>query len=166
MKNMLATWTAAIAVLASGGALAAHHSLANFDTEKPIQVKGTVVSFERMNPHSIIFLDQRSEDGQVQRWAVDGPGAFQLDRMGVAKNILKTGDVIEVCGFTLRGGVPSQRVLPKPTGSSIESSTPSISGRVMNGHVLVMPDGKKRFWSNYGLIDKCLAPGEWDTLIR
>jgi hypothetical protein len=67
--------------------------------------------------------------------------------MSVAKDVLKTGDVIEVCGFTLK-------------------ATPNLQARVMNGHVLVMPDGKKRFWSNYGLLDKCLGPGESDSLIR
>jgi hypothetical protein len=33
----------------------------------------------------------------------------------------------------------------------------------MNGHLLVMPDGKRRFWSDYGLLDKCLNPGEKNT---
>lgn len=165
MKKMIATWTAAIAVLASAGSLAAHHSLANFDTSTPIRVKGTVVAFERVNPHSIIFLDQKTEDGQVQRWAVDGPAPIALDRRRVEKEILKVGDVIEVCGFATKEGFPSRRTLPGPTNSS-PKSTPSLSGRIMNGHVVTMPDGKKQFWSDYGFLDTCLGPGDRDSLLR
>src|SRR5215510_2077828 len=163
MKKMIATWTAAIAVLASAGSLAAHHSLAQFDTSVPVWVKGTVVRFDRINPHSIIFLDQKRQDGQIQRWAVDGPGLIQLGRMGVEKDILKAGDLIEVCGFATKEGVPSQRVLQTPSSSGFKS-TPNMAGRIMNGSMLVMPDGKKRFWSDYGQLDKCLGPGDRDSL--
>jgi uncharacterized protein DUF6152 len=166
MKKMRAT-LAAIAVLASAGSLAAHHSLAQFDTATPVRVKGRVVSFERVNPHSIIFLDQTTQDGQIQRWAVDGPGPNQLDRMGVEKDILKAGDVIEVCGFVTKEGISSQRTLQKSASVSLNSSTPNMAGRALNGHLLVMPDGKRRFWSDYGHLEKCLNPGETrDSLIR
>ena len=159
MKKMIATWIAAIAVLASAGSMSAHHSLAQFDTTTPVLVKGTVVLFERVNPHSLIFLDQTREDGQIQRWAVDGPGPTQLDRMGVDKDFLKAGDVIEVCGFVTKEGVASQRALAN-SSLSLKSSTPNTQGRIINGHLLVMPDGKRRFWSDCGLLDKCLRPGE------
>ena len=160
MKKMLITWIV-IALLASAGSLVAHHSLAQFDTSTPVRVKGIVVVFERINPHSIIFLDQKKEDGQTQRWAVDGPGITQLDRFGVPKDMLKAGDVIEVCGFAAKESVQSQS---QPRKSS---SMPNMQGRILNGHVLVMPDGQKRFWSDYGQLDKCLGPGETrDSLIR
>ena len=167
MKKMKATWTAAIAVLASAGSLAAHHSLARFDTTTAVHVKGTVVSFLRVNPHSIIFLDQTREDGQIQRWAVDGPAPNQLDRMRVEKDILKAGDVIEVCGFVTKEGVPSQRAPQKSASVGLDPATPNMTGQVLNGHLLVMPDGTRRFWSDYGHLEKCLNPGETrDSLIR
>jgi hypothetical protein len=160
MKQMTAGWTAAIALLICAGSLSAHHSLAQFDTDAPVWVKGSVVRFERVNPHSIVFLDQKKDDGRVERWAVDGPGVLQLDRMGVAQDVLKVGDVIEVCGFTLKSDIQPQRVFPAPGTPGLTPSAPPMKGRVINGHVLVMPDGKKRFWSNYGHLDKCLDPGE------
>ena len=121
MKKVIATWTAAIAVFAWTGPLAAHHSLARFDTTTPVRVKGTVVRLERVNPHSIIVLDETTEDGQIQRWAVDGPGPTMLARMGVDTDFLKAGDVIEVCGFVTKEGVPSQRALPEPASVSPNS---------------------------------------------
>jgi hypothetical protein len=155
MKSF-ATW-ATIAVLVSAGSLAAHHSLIQFDTTTPLRLKGTVVLFERINPHSIIFIDQKTDNGPVQRWSVIGPQVNALDRMRAGKDFLKAGDVIEVCGFVLKEGIQSQG---KATGASME-------GRPFNGHTLTMPDGKKWFWSDYGQIDKCLGAGETrESLMR
>lgn len=134
MKKSIATW-AAIAGLVSAGSLAAHHSLVQFDTTTPLRVKGAVVLFERINPHSIIYLDQKRDNGEIQRWAVIGPQVNQLDRMRAGKDFLKAGDVIEVCGFVLKEGVASQA----------KSSSPKMEGRPLNGHTLVMPDGRKWF---------------------
>jgi hypothetical protein len=36
--------------------LVAHHSLGNYDTTRAVRVKGTVVEFQSINPHSFIFL--------------------------------------------------------------------------------------------------------------
>src|SRR4029450_5980758 len=102
MNRVPAAWTLAIAVLAWPLVVAAHHSLVQFDTTTPLWVKGTVVRFDRVNPHSRIFLDQTKEDGQTQRWAVDGPAPNALARMGLGEDFLKAGDVLEVCGFALK----------------------------------------------------------------
>lgn len=160
MKRTTAAWTAAMAILASAASLAAHHSLARFDTETPVWVKGSVVRFEALNPHSRIYLDEKMDDGQVQRWVVDSPGITVLTRMGVARDVLEPGDVIDVCGFTLRERVPSPQPSPETGSSGVRASTPNAPDRFINGHLLVMPDGAKRFWSDYGQLEKCLAPGE------
>jgi len=167
MKKLIVALAGAIAVLASVGVLAAHHSLGNFDLSTPIHVKGTVVLFARVNPHSLIFLDQKTDDGHVRRWAVDGPGLLQLGRMGLAQDFLKAGDVIEVCGFPTKEGAKSVRGFTSSANSDATATSPNISGQVMSGHVLVMPDRTKRFWSDYGQLEKCLGPGETrDSLIR
>ena len=155
MKKVMTAWTLAIAALAWSVTLAAHHSLVQFDTTTPGWVKGTVVRFDRVTPHARIYLDQTREGGQTQRWAVDGPPANNLARMGIDQDFLKAGDVIEVCGFPLKEEVASQRATPQ------SSSAPNVlSGRPLSGHLLVMPDGKRRFWSDYGVLEKCLLPGE------
>ena len=142
----------------------AHHSLAAFDVSRPLWMKGTVVRFERVNPHSLIFMDEKMPDGQVRRWAVDGPSVVQLERKGLDQDFLKAGDVIEVCGFALKDGVAAQRTLPEADGAA--PSGPSLTGQVMQGTVLVTPDGKKRVWSDYGQLPKCAGPDEQDSLIR
>ena len=80
--------------LFSAGSLA-HHSLASFDVSAPLWIKGAVVRFERVNPHSLIFLDETMPDGQVRRWAVYGPSTVQLERKGLDQEFLQAGEVIE-----------------------------------------------------------------------
>ena len=81
--------------------------------------------------------------------------------MGIGPDFLKAGDVIEVCGFVLKEEVASQRVLPQA------SANPNVlSGRVLSGHLLVMPKGKKRYWSDYGVLHKCLNPDEDAETLR
>jgi len=150
MTKMLAV----VAVLVSAGTLAAHHSLGNYDTTKPVHVKGTVSQFERMNPHSFIFLEEKGADGQIHRWAVEGPAVLQLNRLGYAKDALKPGDAVEVCGYVSKEAIVWQIPNPEPGGKS-------PSGRLINAETLVTPDGKQQSWGDYG-VHKCFAPGYTD----
>jgi hypothetical protein len=153
-KNIIATGTA-ILMLALAGTLAAHHSLAEFDTTTAVRLKGVIVLFDRVNPHSILFVDEEIANGEIQRWAVDGPGALQLARMGIDKEAFKAGDVIEVCGYATKPGVESKRTVSTETIHFL--GLKSISGRRLTGEILVSPDGQKRTWSDYGA-HKCFGP--------
>ncbi len=156
MKKVMAGWTM-VFVLASAGSLVAHHSLANFDTTKAVTVKGTVVFLKKMNPHSVLIVDQKIADGKVQRWAVDGPAIPLFDRRGITNETFKIGDIIEVCGYVTREGIESTRTIDtEPISLSLKEKTPkSMSGKIMNGEMLVI-DGKKIPWSDYGQ-HKCLG---------
>src|SRR6185503_13159907 len=98
MKPLMTVWLAVLVVLMSAGAGLAHHSLANHDTTKAVRVKGTIVQFHPINPHSFIYLEERAPDGQIRRWAIEGPSGLQLARRSLEK-VVKPGDVIEVCGY-------------------------------------------------------------------
>ena len=152
--NRSVAWLAILVAFGSTGSVRAHHSLARYDTTQAVRVKGTIVAFHRINPHSFIILEEKSTDGSMRRWAVEGPSGLQLDRKNFPKDGLKPGDVVEVCGY-----VPKEA-----TVWQIASSAPgaiSLSGRLINGEVLVMPDGKERSWGDYG-VHKCFAPGYTD----
>jgi hypothetical protein len=97
--KMTTGWLAVLVTLVSAGSLLAHHSLTNYDTTKAVRVKGTVTQFHQINPHSFIFLEEKGADGQTHRWAIEGPSVNQIVRMGFAKDFLKPGDVVEVCGY-------------------------------------------------------------------
>ena len=153
MNKRITLCIALAAVLASAGSLIAHHSLARYDTTKAVRVKGVVVRFERMNPHTVLFVDEEGEDGQIQRWAVEGPAPVLLERRGVNKDALKAGDFIEACGYVLKneGAGNVRTVNTEPLSESLKATTPkTMSGRVMDGELLVMPNGQKQVWSDYG----------------
>ena len=154
MKKMTAGWLAVMAALVSASSLVAHHSLANYDTTKAVRVKGTIVQFHQINPHSFIYLEEKSTDGQTHRWAIEGPSILQLDRRGIAKDVLKPGDVVEVCGY-----VPKEAVIWQIASADTHST--SLAGRLINAEVLVMPDGKQQSWGDYG-VHKCFASGYID----
>jgi hypothetical protein len=89
-----APWAAAIALLVCATALRAHHSARMIEMSAPIWVKGTVVRYEIVHPHTLIELDEKTDDGQVKRWTVEGPIRSRIQRMGVDASLLQNGDVI------------------------------------------------------------------------
>ncbi len=154
MKKTAVGWLALFLFLASAGPLPAHHSLTNYDTTKAVRVKGAIVQINLINPHSIIYLEERGADGQSRRWAAEGPGVLQLARTGFDKSTLKAGDVIEICGYLPKEPIMWQVASP-------DSRTASFAGRLINGEMMVMPDGTQRNWGDYG-VHKCFAPGYSD----
>ena len=158
---MKATMTGTVAVLValvSAGSVLAHHSLANFDQTKAIRVKGTVARFHKINPHSFIYVEEKTADGQIRRWAAEGPGILALDRRGVAEDFLKPGDVVEVCGYAHKENVIWQIAAAPTTG---DRRATSLSGRLLAVELLVMPDGRELSWEDYGA-HHCFAPGHRD----
>jgi hypothetical protein len=151
MSMRTATWAAAIAALVCAGSLQAHHSSSMFDIETPIWVKGSVVHWERKNPHVMVTIEERGEDGRTYRRLVEGPPLYKFDRLGVGPDFLKVGDRVEFCGFALEETVAAQRLYTDPPGVTLQ---------FVHGHVLVMPDGRRRLWGSYGRTEKCLRPGE------
>ena len=147
-RNMV--WLAILVVFVSTGSVRAHHSLANYDTTQAVRIKGTVVAFHRINPHSIVYLEQQPTDGPMRRWAVEGPSGFQLNRKGFPKDGLKAGDVVQVCGYAPKEPIMWQ--IPSPDAGAV-----SLAGRLINGETMVMPDGHEESWGDYG-VHKCFAP--------
>jgi hypothetical protein len=131
--------------------LAAHHSISMFDLGKPVWVKGTVVRFEPVNPHIVFALDETMLDGQPRRWTIEGSGLNSFNRRGLARDFLKAGDVIEVCGFALKEQA-ARRVA--------ETSTGNLSRPDIHGHVLVMPDGQMQIFGGYGKTENCIRPAD------
>jgi hypothetical protein len=119
-----------------------------FDLQKSIWLKGTVVSYEPVNPHARLTLEQKAENGPLQRWLVEGPNLNRLQRMGVDKDFLKAGDVIEVCGF------PFRQEFSQPASS--DAGAPPRPA--MHVHMVVMPDGHMRLFGPYGKLDNCIRP--------
>jgi hypothetical protein len=143
----------ALLALACAGSLQAHHSDSMYE-QTPLWVKGTVVRFENVDPHTITTLEERSENGQVCRWAVEGPGQFQLD---IGAKVPKVGDAIEFCAFPYKSAADLSRIFPGVDFSW--RSSPEADGRVW-GHLMATPDGEKRLWNPHGVIGECIRSSD------
>ena len=115
MKRGLAALVTTIALLASGVSIAAHHSFAaQYDSNKPITLKGGITRIEWANPHIYFYIDVADADGATVHWAIEGGAPSTLYRAGWRKDSAKVGDLVTVNGFLARDGsklVNMQRAL-------------------------------------------------------
>jgi hypothetical protein len=100
-----------LVLLATAGLLAAalpvvaHHSFkAEYDETKPIMLKGTITKITWNNPHVMMYLDVKSDDGKVANWELELASPNGLMSQGWKVDSLKQGDQVSVSGFRARDG--------------------------------------------------------------
>ncbi len=71
MRTSLFTAGAAVVMLVAGAPLVAHHAFsAEFDSTRPVTLKGTVTKMEWINPHAWLHMDVKTpgrKSGQLGR---------------------------------------------------------------------------------------------------
>jgi WD40 repeat protein len=78
----------------------AHHSFAaEFDQNDKVDLAGTIVKVEWMNPHAHFSLAVKGADGKVTVWDLETGSPNALARRGVTRNALKEGDTVRVTGY-------------------------------------------------------------------
>jgi hypothetical protein len=136
---MHAVVIAGVGLLLAAGPVRAHHAFSSeFDVKKPLTLKGTVVKWEMINPHSWFHIEVKDPDGTVVEWMVEGGSPNSLIRQGVTKNSIQIGMQLTIEGYQAKDA----------TNKAV-------------GRNFVLPDGKRLFvGSQSGPDSKSAAPDE------
>jgi hypothetical protein len=106
----------------------AHHAFsAEFDVKKPLTLKGTLVKWEMINPHSWFHLEVKDPNGEVVEWMIEGGSPNSLIRQGVTKASLQIGMELVIEGYQAK-----------------DASKTAV------GRNFVLPDGKRLFVGSPG----------------
>ena len=89
----------------------AHHGGAAFDNGKTAVLKGTVVEWIYSNPHCLLRLDVKGEDGKVVQWIAEGQAPNVIFPGGYRKDSFKVGDVVTVTVEPVKNNEPMGRIL-------------------------------------------------------
>ena len=93
-----------LSVVAAALAWAHHAFAAEFDANSPIELNGSVVRMEWVNPHTWIHIDVTQPDGSQERWMIEGGPPTSLLRRGFTKESLLAGTEVFVAGFQAKDG--------------------------------------------------------------
>jgi hypothetical protein len=126
MRTMFCAAICAL-ILAAMPAAAHHAFAAEFDTDRPVKVRGTITKIEWVNPHAWLYVDVKSADGKVVNWHFELGPPNALFRLGWKKDAIPVGTEVEITGFRAK---------------SMEA--------VANGRSIILPDGRELFSGGSG----------------
>jgi hypothetical protein len=83
----------------AGSSIYAHHSFAaDYDESQIVSIEGELLRFEYKNPHSVMYIAVKDEQGQVQTFGAEWRGLNRLKGDGVTATTFKPGDYLILSG--------------------------------------------------------------------
>jgi hypothetical protein len=96
---------AAILLAAISGGAFAHHGTSRYDLAKSITLTGMVTGFDWGNPHCLVHMDVKSENGEIEHWTLELASPFTMSRAGWTRNSMMSGDMIVAETHPARDGI-------------------------------------------------------------
>ena len=132
MRNaLLGVCFVAMCLLAFSGTAVAHHGGGAYDTAHPLTLVGTVKDFQFIQPHPLITLEVKDDQGNMAEWSVEMTAPNHLVHSGWNGHKLKAGDQITVVGAPSRNGlkVLNLRKISYTNGQDIPLGPPPEPGQ-------------------------------------
>ena len=117
----------AFGLMAAAPVNARHAFAAEFDSTKPVKLRGTITKMEWINPHAWMHLEVKNKDGSVEQWMIEAGPPGALVRRGWKKDSVVPGTEVLVEGYQALDG--SKRA---------------------NGRDVTFPDGTRLFAGSSG----------------
>ena len=121
MRTKLTLLTMGASLFLTVAPVWAHHAFAaEFDSKKPVKLRGKLTKWEMINPHSWFHIEVKKPDGSVEKWMIEAGNPHNLFRRGVSKDVISPGMEILVDGYQAKDGThrANGRDLTLPNGSA------------------------------------------------
>jgi len=106
MRNaLLGVVFVGVCLLVFSGPALAHHGGGAYDTAHPMTMTGIVKEFLFIQPHPLITLEVKDDQGAVTEWSVEMTAPNHLVHYGWNGHKLKAGDQITVVGAPSKNGL-------------------------------------------------------------
>ena len=112
----------------------AHHSGAGFDSDKMMELTGTIKEFQFTNPHTWIQIIVEDVKGQKVEWSLEWGSPNNLGRQGIRPSTFPAGAKVTMRLRPMLNGAPAgalrrrevprrqdRRSMGEPSRSSVES---------------------------------------------
>jgi Family of unknown function (DUF6152) len=107
MRNRVGGFVLIVGLLLAMAPARAHHSVpGQFDTSKPITLKGVITKVDWINPHIYVHLDVKDPSGTPTTWALSTLPTAMMRRAGLTKETLqgKPGEEVTINAVPARDG--------------------------------------------------------------
>jgi hypothetical protein len=128
MKTTIILVLLAVGALWSVRPALAHHAFAaEYDVNKPLELKGTLTMMEWVNPHGWLHMATKQPDGTTKNWTIETSGPAQMSRRGLKKTDFSAGMALTVKAYQ---GIKDQALA--------------------NGRTLILADGRSFYIGSVG----------------